>query len=157
MGWYAQMTCGVLMWPHSRIMSALGCQISCSKASPLCLSCSPSSSLYSTLILPWGCSCANCFLHLHIQAGVLTLSPVNPRMPLPSMEPILYLTFNSVFRELFSSQRYDSLLPFTYWEEKCLPFSRAGLWSVLHFGSLCVPTTCCVSLWMLLLSEGSWY
>ena len=43
-------------------------------------------SLFSTFILPWGCSCANCFLHLHIQPKVLTSPVIKPCMPLTSME-----------------------------------------------------------------------
>lgn len=69
-------------------------------------------SLFSTLLLPWGCSCANCFLHLCIQPKVLTLSVMKPRMSLPSMEPTLYLSLNSDFKELFCGQRYVDLFPF---------------------------------------------
>lgn len=84
-------------------------------------------SLFSTLILPCGCSCANRFSHLRIQPKVLTLSTIKPSMPLPSMDPTPYLTFHSVFKELFCGQRYVSLFPFPYWGGKCLAFSRAGL------------------------------
>lgn len=43
-------------------------------------------SLFSTFIFPWGCSCANCFLHSHIQPKVLTSSVIKPCVPLTSME-----------------------------------------------------------------------
>lgn len=67
-------------------------------------------SLFSMLILPWGCSCANCVLHLRVQPKVSTLSTIKPSMPLPSMESAPYLTFNFVFKELFYGPRYVSLL-----------------------------------------------
>jgi len=40
-------------------------------------------SLLSTLMLPWGCSWANCFLYLCTQIKVLSLSFIKLSMPLP--------------------------------------------------------------------------
>lgn len=135
MGWYAQTSSFFLLWPHSRTLLALGCQIFYSKASPPCVSHSSFFLSVSTPKVPWSCSCDNCFLHLRIQNKIPTLSTTKPRMPLPSMEPTPCLTYNSVFKELFSGQRYLSLFPCPQGEGKCLAFSRAEF---CFFGPLCV-------------------